>query len=152
MNERRDCSVDLSPLNLFSNYRLQILFQFVTFCEKMARVMKLDEIADDVGLDVNGEALLARGEQLVKLEVKHREAVSDRQKELSNGDLFFCALSSLCLVSSGKTCATCFSLARVNGTISLHSWFSFCKEMAYCRHVILVAVQPIICYSGCHFR
>lgn len=31
--------------------------------------MKLDEIADDVGLDVNGEALLARGEQLVKLEV-----------------------------------------------------------------------------------
>lgn len=35
----------------------------------MARVMKLDEIADDVGLDVNGDALLARGEQLVKLEV-----------------------------------------------------------------------------------
>ena len=33
--------------------------------------MKLDEIADDVGLDVNGDALLARGEQLVKLEVKH---------------------------------------------------------------------------------
>lgn len=32
--------------------------------------MKLDEIADDVGLDVNGDALLARGEQLVKLEVK----------------------------------------------------------------------------------
>ena len=38
--------------------------------------MKLNEIADDVGLDVNGEALLARGEQLVKLEVRHREAVS----------------------------------------------------------------------------
>ena len=31
--------------------------------------MKLDEIADDVGLDVNGVALLARGEQLAKLEV-----------------------------------------------------------------------------------
>jgi len=46
------------------------LFQFVTFCEKLARVMKLDEIADDVGLDVNGDALLARGEQLVKLEVR----------------------------------------------------------------------------------
>jgi len=56
----------------------QTLFQFVTFCEKMARVMKLDEIADDVGLDVNGEALLARGEQLVKLEVENHEAVSDR--------------------------------------------------------------------------
>lgn len=44
----------------------------------MARVMKLGEIADDVGLDVNGEALLARGEQLVKLEVENHEAVSDR--------------------------------------------------------------------------
>lgn len=31
--------------------------------------MKLDEIVDDVGLDVNGEVLLVRGEQLVKLEV-----------------------------------------------------------------------------------
>lgn len=152
MNERRDCSVDLSPLTLFSNFRLQILFQFVTFCEKMARVMKLDEIADDVGLDVNGEALLARGEQLVKLEVEHHEAVSDRRKELSNGDLFFCALSSLCIVSSAKPYATTFSLARVNKTISLHSWFSCCKEIAYCRHVILVAVQPIIWYCGCHFR
>ena len=37
----------------------------------MARVMKLHEIADDVGLDVNGDALVARGEQLVKLEVRH---------------------------------------------------------------------------------
>ena len=46
-----------------------IHFQFVAFCEKLARAMKLDEIADDVGLDVNGDALLARGEQLAKLEV-----------------------------------------------------------------------------------
>ena len=53
------------------------MFQFITFCEKLARVMKLNEIADDVGLDVNGEALLARGEQLVKLEVGHHEASSD---------------------------------------------------------------------------
>ena len=50
---------------------LVCLFQFVTFCEKLARVMKLHEIADDVGLDVNGDALIARGEQLVKLEVRH---------------------------------------------------------------------------------
>ena len=35
--------------------------------------MKLDEIANDVGLDVNGDALLARGEQLVKLEVRGLE-------------------------------------------------------------------------------
>lgn len=40
--------------------------------------MKLNEIADDVGLDVNGEALLARGEQLVKLEVGRHDAVSNR--------------------------------------------------------------------------
>ena len=31
--------------------------------------MRLNEIADDAGLDVNGEAILARAEQLVKLEV-----------------------------------------------------------------------------------
>lgn len=100
----------------------QTLFQFVTFCEKMARVMKLDEIADDVGLDVNGEALLARGEQLVKLEVENHEAVSDRQKELSNGDFFFCELSSLCIVSSGKPYATSFSLHRVNKSLCIRGF------------------------------
>ncbi|XP_022792806.1 coiled-coil domain-containing protein 170-like [Stylophora pistillata] len=55
--------------------------KFVTFCEKLARVMKLDEIADDVGLDVNGEALLARGEQLVKLEA---DALDDRRTTIYN--------------------------------------------------------------------
>ena len=39
------------------------------FCETLANTMKLDEIAHDAGLDVNGEALLARAKQLVKLEV-----------------------------------------------------------------------------------
>lgn len=39
------------------------------FCENLANTMKLDEIAQDAGLDVNGEALLARAKQLVKLEV-----------------------------------------------------------------------------------
>ena len=39
------------------------------FCETLANTMKLDEIAQDAGLDVNGEALLARAKQLVKLEV-----------------------------------------------------------------------------------
>lgn len=55
--------------------------KFVTFCEKLARVMKLDEMADDVGLDVNGEALLARGEQLVKLEA---DALDDRKTTIYN--------------------------------------------------------------------
>lgn len=55
--------------------------KFVTFCEKLARVMKLDEIANDVGLDVNGDALLARGEQLVKLEA---DALDDRKTTIYN--------------------------------------------------------------------
>ena len=42
------------------------------FCEKLANMMKLDQIAGDAGLDVNGEALLARAKQLVKLEVGMR--------------------------------------------------------------------------------
>ena len=58
-------------------FSVRFTFQFVTFCEKLARVMKLDEIANDVGLDVNGDALLARGEQLVKLEVRHPMDQSD---------------------------------------------------------------------------
>ena len=48
---------------------LFVINQFVAFCEKLAGTMKLDEIASDVGFDVNGEALLARAGQLVKLEV-----------------------------------------------------------------------------------
>lgn len=55
--------------------------KFVSFCEKLARVMKLDEIANDVGLDVNGDALLARGEQLVKLET---DALDDRKTTIYN--------------------------------------------------------------------
>ena len=63
-------SILTTPLTFFS--------QFVAFCEKLARVMKLDEIADDAGLDVNGEAILARGEQLVKLEVSQVWNISGR--------------------------------------------------------------------------
>lgn len=55
--------------------------KFVAFCEKLARAMKLDEIADDVGLDVNGDALLARGEQLAKLET---DALDDRKTTIYN--------------------------------------------------------------------
>ncbi|EDO48576.1 predicted protein [Nematostella vectensis] len=55
--------------------------KFVAFCEKMARTMKLDEIADDVGFDVNGEALVARAEQLVKLET---DALDDRKTTIYN--------------------------------------------------------------------
>ena len=46
------------------------------FCEKLANTMKLDEIAGDAGLDVNGEALLARAKQLMKREVRRRGGIS----------------------------------------------------------------------------
>lgn len=54
--------------------------------------MKLDEIADDVGLDVNGEALLARGEQLVKLEVSflHSLRVNLWNVDFNTVHFFFC--------------------------------------------------------------
>lgn len=55
--------------------------KYVLFCENLANVMKLDEIAGDAGLDVNGEALLARGKQLVKLE---SEALNDRTTAIYN--------------------------------------------------------------------
>ena len=71
-----DCS-KLIAIDLVFNNLLHVLFQFVTFCEKLSRVMKLDEIADDVGLDLNGDAMLARGEQLVKLEARGRNSNVD---------------------------------------------------------------------------
>ncbi|XP_031554608.1 coiled-coil domain-containing protein 170-like [Actinia tenebrosa] len=55
--------------------------KFVAFCEKLAGTMKLDEIASDVGFDVNGEALLARAGQLVKLET---DALDDRKTTIYN--------------------------------------------------------------------
>ena len=82
--------------------------------------MKLDEMADDVGLDVNGEALLARGEQLVKLEVQQdimKQLAIDRNK-LSNGPLFSFPRTKF-ILSTRETRATCRSiLARVNRNIS----------------------------------
>ncbi|KAK3698829.1 hypothetical protein QZH41_016033 [Actinostola sp. cb2023] len=55
--------------------------KFVAFCEKLAVTMKLDEIATDVGFDVNGEALVARAGQLVKLET---DALDDRKTTIYN--------------------------------------------------------------------
>ncbi|XP_028398523.1 coiled-coil domain-containing protein 170-like [Dendronephthya gigantea] len=55
--------------------------KYMIFCENLAQTMKLDEIAQDAGLDVNGEALLARAKQLVKLE---SEALNDRSSAIYN--------------------------------------------------------------------
>ncbi|CAI6343519.1 unnamed protein product [Macrosiphum euphorbiae] len=41
---------------------------FVTFLEKLSRVMHMDQIAKDVGVDLHTESLLLRAEQLAKLE------------------------------------------------------------------------------------
>ena len=42
--------------------------QYMAFLERLARVMNMDTICRDVGFDMNGEALLARAEQLSKHE------------------------------------------------------------------------------------
>ncbi|XP_060871243.1 coiled-coil domain-containing protein 170 isoform X3 [Metopolophium dirhodum] len=41
---------------------------FVTFLDKLSRVMHMDQIAKDVGVDLHTESLLLRAEQLAKLE------------------------------------------------------------------------------------
>lgn len=67
--------------------------------------MKFDEMVDDVGLDVNGEVLLVRGEQLVKFEVQQdimKQLVIDRNK-LLNGFLF----SFLCIKFIFFICEIC---------------------------------------------
>ncbi|XP_046847870.1 coiled-coil domain-containing protein 170-like isoform X2 [Xenia sp. Carnegie-2017] len=53
--------------------------KYMRFCENLANTMKLNEIAQDAGLDVNGEALLERARQLVKLE---SEEINDRSSTI----------------------------------------------------------------------
>lgn len=57
------------------------------FCENLANTMKLNEIAQDAGLDVNGEALLERARQLVKLEVSEKSRIKFPLYLLSNMDV-----------------------------------------------------------------
>ena len=42
--------------------------QYMAFFEKVAAVMKLETIALDLGFDLNGDAIIARAEQLVRNE------------------------------------------------------------------------------------
>ncbi|XP_066279979.1 coiled-coil domain-containing protein 170-like isoform X2 [Branchiostoma lanceolatum] len=55
--------------------------RYLEFLEKMARVMKLDEIALDVGFDLNGDALVARAQQLVHME---GDSLKDRTTHVYN--------------------------------------------------------------------
>ncbi|XP_078673529.1 coiled-coil domain-containing protein 170-like isoform X2 [Branchiostoma floridae x Branchiostoma belcheri] len=55
--------------------------RYLEFLEKMARVMKLDEIALDVGFDLNGDALVARAQQLVNME---GDSLKDRTTHVYN--------------------------------------------------------------------
>lgn len=57
----------LGPVQYFRFEEL-FFFKYVEFCQQLAHVMKLDTIANELGIELNGDALLTRAEQLANLE------------------------------------------------------------------------------------
>ncbi len=55
--------------------------KYLSFLERLGNVLKVSEISADVGLDMNVDLILARAEQLVKLE---GDAISDKQTNIYN--------------------------------------------------------------------
>lgn len=58
------------------------------FLDELARVMKMDSITKELGMELNGDALIARAEQLTKLEEellgKKNTQLLTLQKQLQN--------------------------------------------------------------------
>lgn len=57
------------------------LFKYLQFLERMGHILKVNQISADVGLDMNVDLLLARAEQLVKME---NDTLQDRQTNIYN--------------------------------------------------------------------
>ncbi len=55
--------------------------KYLSFLERLGSVLKVSEISADVGLDMNVDLILARAEQLIKLE---GDAISDKQTNIYN--------------------------------------------------------------------
>lgn len=55
--------------------------KYLSFLERMGKVLKVSEISADVGLDMNVDLILSRAEQLVKLEA---DAIADKQTNIYN--------------------------------------------------------------------
>lgn len=55
--------------------------RYLSFLEKMGSILKINEISADVGLDMNVDLLLARAEQLVKME---NDNIQDKQTNIYN--------------------------------------------------------------------
>ncbi len=53
----------------------------MTFLEKMGHILKIDHISADVGLDMNVDILIARAEQLIKME---SDSIQDKQTNIYN--------------------------------------------------------------------
>ncbi|XP_013406676.1 coiled-coil domain-containing protein 170 [Lingula anatina] len=86
--ERRDIAerlhkyeADLAAGEVFRDGLRTDKENYLKFMEKMAEVMKMDRISSEIGFDMNGETLLTRAEQLVKLEA---DALADRSTHIYN--------------------------------------------------------------------
>ena len=55
--------------------------KYLSFLERMGKVLKVSEISADVGLDMNVDLILARAEQLVKSE---GDTIADKQTNIYN--------------------------------------------------------------------
>lgn len=55
--------------------------KYLSFLERMGKILKVSEISADVGLDMNVDLIMARAEQLVKLE---GDTIADKQTNIYN--------------------------------------------------------------------
>lgn len=60
--------LSLSANSAYNSLSLSLLFQFVTFLDRLGKAMQMDEITEEMGIDLQTESLLVRGEQLARLE------------------------------------------------------------------------------------
>jgi hypothetical protein len=58
------------------------IIQYVRLLEQLAEVMKMDAIVRKLGVEINGETLLARAEQLVRIE---QEMLTKKNTQVRGG-------------------------------------------------------------------
>lgn len=70
------CATEVLRNNLKSDH-----LKYLQFLEQLGKILKIDAISADMGMDMNIEIIIARAEQLVKME---SESIQDKQTNIYN--------------------------------------------------------------------
>lgn len=89
---RNNLKADHLKVNTYMNRRfcwtyvwicfyLNALLKYLQFLEQLGKILKIDSISADMGMDMNIEILIARAEQLIKME---SDSIQDKQTSIYN--------------------------------------------------------------------